>query len=569
MKRPRCKTCRHTMKGHKRQKCRAEETLQLSDGSIYTGNVYDGKPSGHGRLVSSSVNVYVGEFLHGKRHGKGRQQSPGGEVYDGEWANGTYHGYGTLRTPDFTYQGTFYHGKYHGYGEMRGAQTYVGEYSHGTKHGQGTLTTETYTYVGNFYYNLKHGKGIETTLSGSVYSGSWRSGNRHGMGVQSDGIETYTGKWANNKRHGHGKWVSKYVGTYEGHWKRDQRHKQGTHTYIDGSVYTGGWCHGKRTGHGVMNYSDGAVYRGFWLSDEMNGRGTFTEPSGRIFKGSWASGDREGMFVEIFEDKVVSQGHWLCDVRHGAFKEDGKRRLYLWGTLSAYKNQKEARKAVKKMIAQRDTLTAEEVLRFYPKLCSWSLLFKHDVGGHMVHMLTQKNIEQKFRRHAYALFTQGRYAMIERLFRLCTETMQAQISEDVDIVFDAMTKEFVANPWVVNNVGYSETTKNKLLTGLHLGEFGRCPPRNPYTRQILTPASGKYLSELDNAKTVYRTMCTSRVKSVAQIAFEYDMQDFHHLLKNAREANDRETITRLMKERNDFIQRRRSQSVDLDDSSNP
>ena len=41
---------------------------------------------------------------------------------------------------------------------------------------------------------------------------------------------------------------------------------------------------------------------------------------------------------------------------------------------------------------------------------------------------------------------------------------------------------------------------------------------------------------------------------IREIARSFDLQDFEELLKNAREANDRDTIKRIMKERNEYIQ---------------
>ena len=554
------------MKGHKKPKCTAEETVQFSDGSTYVGPLYDGKPSGRGRLVRSRYDVYEGDFLDGNRHGRGKQKLPHGIVYEGEWARDKYHGYGILRTADYTYTGKFYAGKYHGEGELCGDDTYKGAWSHGSRHGQGTLTSSAGTYVGLFYYNRRHGKGMQTHTDGSVYTGSWRMDVKHGLGVQSSDIETYTGHWVNNKRQGHGRWESKYLGTYEGQWKRGVRHKRGTHTYVDGSVYNGCWSYGKRTGHGVMRFADGAVYTGFWFDDEMHGRGRLEDTDGRTYKGQWSNGDREGHFVECMDGKTVSHGPWLCDVRHGGFVTSGRRELFLWGTKTAFKTRKQARKALVKMLAKKDALSAEEVMRFYPKLAKWSLLFKHDQKGILLHMLEQSDLEAKFRKHAYQLFRAQRYSFVERMYKLCSDATQGQIAEHAELLFDAMTKEFVANPWVVGDVGYSAATKDKLLRGLHLGEFGRCPPRNPYTRQALAPADGTFLSDMDIARDVYAKMRSAKPKSVETVAYECDLQDFEQSLRNARQVNDRDTIKRLMKERNEFIQRKRTSSSDSHDS---
>ena len=43
-------------------------------------------------------------------------------------------------------------------------------------------------------------------------------------------------------------------------------------------------------------------------------------------------------------------------------------------------------------------------------------------------------------------------------------------------------------------------------------------------------------------------------QNIRDIARSFDVQDFEELLKNAREANDRDTIKRIMKERKDYIE---------------
>lgn len=574
MKRPRCTTCKHRMKGHKKQKCSDEQTLEFSDGTVYIGSVYDGKPSGNGRLYVRPDTYYTGYFLDGCKHGHGRQVGPNGLIYDGKWQKDLWDGYGTLQTPEFHYVGLFKNNKYHGSGVYSVGTdiTYDGQWSHGQKHGHGTLNNVQGIYVGQFYFNLKHGTGTQQEPDGSVYDGSWRSGYKNGHGVQSNALESYTGNWSNNKRHGFGKWTSTFLGTYEGHWKRNVRHKNGTHTYIDGSTYTGGWSYGKRTGHGVMNYSDGSLYSGFWCEDVWNGQGCL-EVNSRTFEGEFSEGEREGLFIEKVDGQRVQEGTWLCDLRHGSFTmEDGTKKLYLWGRDPAFQTLKEARKSVQRMLRNKDCLTAEEIIAFYPKLLRWSLMFKYDHSGLLVHLLEQKVVEKKMRKYAYELFKQKRYVFIQRLFSLCSETTKANVANSVELLFDSITNEFVANPWLVRNQSYSQESRNKLLEGLHLGEFGRCAPRDPYTRIALTKSSGKFLSQTKQVKQLYKQFVkaigSSQAKPITELAFEYDLQDFETLLANARESGDRHTITRLMRERNTFIQRYRSDSLNSNECPN-
>ena len=564
MKRPRCTNCKHTMKGHKKQKCSKIETVTLADGSVYTGSVYDDKPSGNGYIRVSKQHYYVGYFLNGQKSGFGKQVGPYGTIYEGEWSKDKYHGAGLLQTPAFTYEGNFCMGKYHKRGTLIKANknSYEGEWSNGIKHGPGIFKNSDGQYEGDFYYNLRHGRGIFTDKNGNEYRGAWRSDIRHGFGVYKTNEYTYEGNWSSDKKQGHGKEVSKVCGTYVGHWKRGVKHKHGRQDYLDGQCYKGGWSYGKKTGHGKMEYSDGTYYEGFWLNDNYNGRGVLNLED-VVFKGEWNGGEREGVFVETMDNYVLT-GPWLCDVRHGTFeKSEGNkmtRELYLWNCNPNFKNSKEAKKSIQKLMKKRDYLAAEEILNFYPKLIKWSLFYKYDKKGTLLHMLSA-DIFKLFVKHAYNLFQQKRYVFLERLYSLCPE------SDHSGLLFDSVTNEFTANPWIVMDQGYSKTTKQKLLEGLHLGEFGRCPPKNPFTRQRLTEDSGTWLSTMPKkAKRVYEDLINSisKMSDVKELAFHFDLQDFETSLKNARESKDRNTITRLMKERNTFIQRHRLESRDFE-----
>ena len=555
----RCKTCKHEMKGHKKTRCVKEQTLDLPNGSVYTGTVYDGQPSGRGRLVSAEL-TYDGEFMNGKKHGHGVEQGTDGYAYHGHWSQGLYHGHGHLTKADGTvYQGSFHSGAFHGHGSLKkDGSNYDGQFCHGIYHGEGLYTdVDKGVYKGTFHYGLKHGDGIYTETNGNIYSGKWRKGCRDGMGMYSTSDGTYTGYWSRNLQSGHGTWVSKHHGEYVGHWKRGLRHRQGRQTYKNGSVYMGSWSKGKKTGHGVQTWPDGAVYKGFWLNDNFHGRGVLTE-FGSSFEGQWVDGLREGPFIEHREDGSVSEGKWLNDVRHGTFLEAGERTLYLWGRVPNFKSIKTARSAAIRTLRHKEFVSAESILLFYPSLLSWAFLFKYDIAGMCLSIVPQETIHQWLEKYAWAVFKKKRYVFLERLVAQCAPGRLSHCEEACSELYDQLTGDFVANPWVVHNVSYSESTKRKLLEGLHLGELGRCPPKNPFTRQVLTKKSGTYLSSLPtrHARKIYTTFMehVHKKPEIRKMAYSFDLEDFEISLKNARDVRDIGTIRRLMMERDAFIQ---------------
>lgn len=554
----RCKTCKHVMKGHKKSRCSQQQTMELPNGFVYTGTVYDDQPSGRGRLVSNNL-VYDGEFIDGKKHGHGVETRSDGHKYTGQWSHDLYHGYGQLQKVNGSvYKGFFHTGTYHGYGTLKKQDgNYDGQFCHGTYHGEGTLTHAGLVYKGSFYYGLKHGNGTMTESNGNIYSGHWRKDRRDGHGLYTTSDGTYTGHWSRNLQHGHGTWVSFSHGEYVGHWKRGLRHNKGQHTYKDGSVYIGGWSKGKKTGHGVQTWPGGASYKGFWMSDEFNGRGILTE-SGSSFEGHWVSGHREGNFVERRADGTVSEGKWINDLRHGTFVESDKRKLYLWGRCPNFKSIKMARSAAIRTLRHRDFLTAESILQFYPRLLTWTFVYKYDQLGRCLSIVPQDKVHSWVEKHAWNIFKKKRYVFLERLVARCASGRLSYCEEVCSELYDQLTGDFVANPWIVHNVSYSEATRKKLLEGLHLGELGRCPPQNPFTRQALTNKSGTYLSSLPtkHARKIYATFMehVNKTPEIRKMAYSFDLEDFEISLKNARDARDLGTIRRLMIERDAFMQ---------------
>lgn len=547
MKRPRCTTCRLRMKGHKKQRCQKSSTVEYEDGSVYSGSTYNGRPSGVGTFQNTTGLVYNGHFVDGKRHGAGVEVGDKNYSYDGHWQSGMYHGKGRLvQANGHTYEGNFRNGRYHGRGSwVTPLQEYDGQWCNGTQDGQGQATSAKGTYTGLFRFGYRHGQGSSTTVDGVLYIGMWKRGNKCGHGISTSAEYTYTGEWSRNRRHGYGRCISPLHGVYVGHWYRDKRHGTGSNVYLNKTVYDGEWEAGEYNGRGTIQYADGSHYTGRWLDNDYHGDGQLTE--GAItFTGCWKHGHRTGTFVEETAGQRWT-GTYCNDVRHGSFTSATGKRLYLWGQLTVFPSVKKATRAVRNLLRSKDISAAVEVCRYVNNLVDWPFVYKHDTNGMLLSFVLEEELTiGRFQKYAWKLFQQQRFLFLEKMI----DAIELDCSQGV--LFDCISSSFVANPWMVRKQSYSESTKEKLLKGLHVGECGRCPPQDPFTRELLTESSGSYLFEDVNlAKTVYQQFIADMDSkpTVREIAQSFDMDELEEMLKNAQETNDRATIRRLLKER--------------------
>jgi len=74
--------------------------MTLRDGSIYEGEIVNGKPNGKGKKTFSDGRMYEGDFVNGKEHGKGKYTYLKGFVYEGNFAKGERNGKGILIQSD-------------------------------------------------------------------------------------------------------------------------------------------------------------------------------------------------------------------------------------------------------------------------------------------------------------------------------------------------------------------------------------------------------------------------------------------------------------------------------------
>ena len=137
----------------------AKGTFTFDDGSVYTGDLMNGKPNGIGEIkYEKKQKSYVGEVKDGKPDGKGKCTWVLGGVYEGDHKDGKING--------------------------KGKYTWV----------DGSV------YEGDCKDDKRHGKGKKTYEDGSVYEGDWKDDKRHGKGkwTLANGV-VHEGKWDHGK----------------------------------------------------------------------------------------------------------------------------------------------------------------------------------------------------------------------------------------------------------------------------------------------------------------------------------------------------------------------------------
>jgi len=574
MKRPRCTHCKHKMKGHKRSKCNKNITLILPDNSSYTGSAYNNTPDGKGIQKMLNGDCYNGEFVNGVRHGKGSLTTKR-FTYEGDWKNNCFDGNGKIfyRSGE-TYEGSFSKGQRHGAGFFVKTPTiwYKGDWINNVHFGDGIESSIIGVYTGKFENDKKHGKGTMVYSNGHTFEGHWFKNIRNGFGILKTLTFSYQGQWSNDKYHGHGTLTCLETGVYKGMWKHGQRHRNGHQTYLNKDVYDGKWSRDVRCGFGSLKSANGDIYKGTWINDMKNGHGSF-ETSTYQYKGEWLNNYREGNGI-IIEDNYILKGTWYRNKRHGIFEKHEKKVLnkahikQLWfrGKHISIKNKKAAEKNIKHWLKQKEYDAAKWAAIFFPDVITWKFIMRHDVQGFTVCLKDKNSICSFLKNKSWSLFKKKNYALIKACVQELSDDflIVAMEHETVKLLFDSLTDEFEPNPWIVSQASYSKKTKDKLLKGLHLGEFGRCNPIDPFTRQRLSEESGIFLSEdIKRAKRVWKCFkeCLSKQPTIRRLEYEFNMNDYEELLTNARETNDTNTMRVIMKERDDYITRERSSSL--------
>ena len=115
----------------------------FGDGSIYRGEMKNGRIHGHGEYQSAFAGIMVGDFVHGIIHGKGGyRKNHSGEEFLGDWQMGELHGYAKYKNArGDSYEGFFDQGLRHGRGVATYAKLgrYRGYFINGARNGKGEL----------------------------------------------------------------------------------------------------------------------------------------------------------------------------------------------------------------------------------------------------------------------------------------------------------------------------------------------------------------------------------------------------------------------------------------------
>ena len=120
--------------------------------------------NGTGRVAYVCGSIYEGELLDGKKHGKGKLTWANGDTYEGDWVDNKNIGKGKL---------TWANG-----------DSYEGDWVDNNRTGKGKYTwANGDSYEGDFIDNKKHGKGKFTYGDGDSYEGEWADDKRHGAGL--------------------------------------------------------------------------------------------------------------------------------------------------------------------------------------------------------------------------------------------------------------------------------------------------------------------------------------------------------------------------------------------------
>lgn len=269
-------------------------------------------------------SVYDGELNNGRLSGKGRLVWPSDEYYEGEFSDGLFHGKGVLHTQTYFYEGDFEQGHASGEGLIRyeNGDEYQGEVRFNLPHGKGELKkSDGAVYVGEFQTGQYHGQGKLLMVNGDRYEGGFKQGKFHGDGVytQTDVndkeepmVQIYRGSFVAGRLTGLGRWEQN-DSFYEGDFVDFAFEGKGLYR-VGGTTYEGEFHQGRYEGKGVYANDDGERYEGDFLYGRYHGSGILTSSNGDVYNGEFAYGLPEGKgqldYADALDGIASVKGEW-------------------------------------------------------------------------------------------------------------------------------------------------------------------------------------------------------------------------------------------------------------------
>lgn len=163
-----------------------QKTINLSDGSLYSGEVINNIPNGQGVLTSKDGFIYTGDFKKGEFIKGSRSHKDYSDIAKGEFKNGVLHGKGEMHTQEGVSKGSFKNGFLDGDGYWESGSTgdrFVGTYKDGVLIGKAKIEFGNGDkYVGELKNDFMHGTGTLTYTNGEKYVGEFRDGQPTGNG---------------------------------------------------------------------------------------------------------------------------------------------------------------------------------------------------------------------------------------------------------------------------------------------------------------------------------------------------------------------------------------------------
>ncbi len=249
---------------------------------------------------------------------------PDGSVYHGDVENGRFQGNGTLVYADGSeYRGEFHDGLMHGRGEIiTDKWRYKGEMFRGEMAGEGVLENEFGKYEGSFAKGEFNGEGAYTYPNGNILKGEFADGKPlRGVLTRSGSGHVYEGEFDGWEFHGQGEYRDE-AGSwrYIGEFRHGELTGSGEHHDEDGNVYVGEFDSWMYYGKGVLTRADGTRIEGQFEYDEPSGEvvmistdsdGNETRQSGSMYGGQFVAEGEPSPTAKraAVVEKVLTEDH--------------------------------------------------------------------------------------------------------------------------------------------------------------------------------------------------------------------------------------------------------------------